>query len=226
MTRQILTTVFCLSLLAGFGCGEALDEPESEQEGLQAGQQPPDGDSAGESTGDRTDRSDGADDAASGEPTTNTDYHAQVIELVNAKRAAGATCGQLGEFPAQPPLHHQPVLEELAMELSLAQATAGDVFHSSSLGASSYQRGVESGYRGEVWGENVSGGDPSPQSVVDGWMSSPSHCSVIMMADVDDVGVGYAFRADAPHGHYWTLTVGQSAELCPIASPWRDDCPS
>ena len=91
-------------------------------------------------------------------------------------------------------------------------ATQNYFSHTSLDGRTLSQRLTNAGYAGAFpWGENIAAGQPTPQAVVDAWMSSPGHCTNIMNGSYRAIGVGYAFRAGSTYGHYWTQDFGELA---------------
>ncbi len=143
-------------------------------------------------------------------PFDSTAFEDQVIALVNARRAAGARCGD-EFFPPVAPLTLDVRLQASARDHS-ADMAAHDYFGHTSLDGRTFDRRIEqAGYAGAYpWGENVAAGQPTPEVVVDGWMSSPGHCENIMSPDYRATGVGYARRSGTTYGHYWTEDFGGS----------------
>jgi uncharacterized protein YkwD len=70
------------------------------------------------------------------------------------------------------------------------------------------------GYVGRTWGENIAKGQQTPEQVVQGWMDSDGHCSNIMNAGFNLIGVGYfAGMGSNPRFNselYWTQNFGAS----------------
>jgi uncharacterized protein YkwD len=73
------------------------------------------------------------------------------------------------------------------------------------LGDDMAERISNTGYSWSYIGENIAQGYTSPESVVQGWMDSDGHCSNIMAADFEEIGVGYMGR-----DNYWTQDFGTS----------------
>ena len=144
-----------------------------------------------------------------GEPTTspNAAFEDEVLVHVNARRAAGALCGNQN-FPPVPPLTMQPQLRLAAQLHSQDMAAQSYMDHVSKDGRTFDQRIRAAGYTGSSIAENVAAGYESPTGVVQGWMESPGHCVNIMGAAYRSIGVGYGFDADSKFGHYWTQTFG------------------
>jgi uncharacterized protein YkwD len=150
--------------------------------------------------------------ASCNRPTHNAEYEQEVLDLVNRQRARGATCGKLGEFPPVPALAMNQKLREAARTHSLWMGR-NRVSHVSSggpIGDTPDQRMERAGYQSwRALGENVAAGQTSPAEVVEGWMSSESHCSNIMNPDFTEVGIGYAY-AEGTYWTYWTQDFGAS----------------
>lgn len=54
----------------------------------------------------------------------------------------------------------------------------------------------------EVWGENIAGGQNTPEAVHHAWMNSPSHRGNILYAGYSKIGVGY-YTDPADGMTYW-----------------------
>jgi uncharacterized protein YkwD len=134
----------------------------------------------------------------------------QLLVLINQRRAAGATCGATA-YPPVGPLTMNANLRTAAQNHSLDMATQNYFSHTSLDGRTFDQRIRNAGYTGAFpLGENIAGGQSTPQAVVDGWMGSPGHCAIIMNGAFHATGVGYAFNSSATYRHYWTQTFGGS----------------
>ena len=136
--------------------------------------------------------------------TSNAPFEDQVLVLVNQRRTAGATCGGAPYAPVAP-LTMNGTLRTAARLHSQDMAAQNYFSHTSLDGRTFSQRMTNAGYAGAFpWGENIASGQPTPQAVVDAWMSSPGHCTNIMNGSYRSIGVGYGFRAGSTYGHYWT----------------------
>ena len=142
--------------------------------------------------------------------TSNATFEDQVLVLVNQRRAAGATCGGAPYAPVAP-LTMNGTLRTAARLHSQDMAAQNYFSHTSLDGRTFSQRMTNAGYAGAFpWGENIASGQPTPQAVVDAWMSSPGHCTNIMNGSYRAIGVGYGFRAGSTYGHYWTQDFGEA----------------
>lgn len=134
---------------------------------------------------------------------------ARVVELVNQRRALGATCGTQVFAPVGP-LRAETRLILAARAHSRDMAHRRFFSHFNLEGQSSFDRIEAMGYRSRASGENISAGRSTPEAVVEGWMSSPGHCANIMSPNFTEIGVGY-FPASDQFGHYWTQNFGRPA---------------
>ena len=131
--------------------------------------------------------------------TTLADVESLVIDLVNIEREA----------------HNLPPFQ-ISQELTLAAR-----LHSQDMGANNYfnhtsldgrafnERIFDAGYDYATCGENIAGGQPSPEAVVAAWMNSPGHRANILSPEYCDIGVGYAAIAGSDFHHYWTQDFGR-----------------
>ena len=64
-------------------------------------------------------------------------------------------------------------------------------------------RATRAGYQWRVVGENIAGGQSTPEQVVAEWVRSPRHCGNLMSADYSEMGVAYAVEPQSAVGIYW-----------------------
>ena len=135
------------------------------------------------------------------------DFESDVIDLVNLEREAQG-------------------LHPLSYDHQLAAAARG---HSEDMGAQNYfshtsldgrtvpDRITAAGYSYNTYGENIAGGQPTPEDVIDAWMSSSGHRANILNSNFCDIGVGYIYQADSTYRHYWTQNFGRRSgtSSCP-----------
>jgi uncharacterized protein YkwD len=93
------------------------------------------------------------------------------------------------------------------------------------------QRACAAGFAPYCWGrcwiyETIGGGYPTPEAVVDGWMSSPGHAAVLLDGTLREIGVGHA--SGGSWGNYWTADFGSQPDLLPVFinydDPEADSC--
>jgi uncharacterized protein YkwD len=136
-------------------------------------------------------------------------FASEALSLVNAHRAAGASCGSQGSFAATTPLAWQDTLSQAALRHSDDMVANNFFSHTGSDGSNAGQRATAAGYAWSTWGENIAAGQPTVSSVVAAWMASDGHCANLMNARFRDIGLacvsggaGNAYRS------YWTMALG------------------
>ena len=134
-------------------------------------------------------------------------FECKVLEIVNQHRAQGATCG--GSAQAQVgPLKMHPILRSTARAHADDMATQGYFAHQSLDGRSPFDRMSDAGYDFKTAGENIAAGSATPEGAMDQWMNSPGHCTNIMKAGFEDLGVGYVEKPGTKYTHYWVQNFG------------------
>jgi len=133
------------------------------------------------------------------------------MALVNAARAAGASCGSSGNFAATTPLAWNAPLTQAALVHSDDMASGNFFSHTGSDGSSAGDRATAAGYVWSTWGENIAAGQTTVREVMQGWMASPGHCANIMTPRFRDIGVAcVSGTASNTFRTYWTMTLGAS----------------
>ncbi|MDI1483975.1 CAP domain-containing protein [Polyangium sp. y55x31] len=135
-----------------------------------------------------------------------SDYEAQVLTLVNQKRAAGASCGGVA-YPPAPALTLDERLRCAARKHSKDMGVKNFFSHTGSNGSTPWQRINSAGYTYKTAAENIAAGYASPTAVVNGWMTSTGHCKNIMNAKLKQLGVGY-YEGTTGYKKYWTQDFG------------------
>lgn len=121
---------------------------------------------------------------------TATALEAQIVTLVNQRRAAGATCGGQN-MPPVPALTADPALRCAARVHTKDMADRNYFDHQNPDGDSPWDRMEMAGYMWSNAGENIAGGGATAESTMEQWMSSSGHCSNIMSGDYVHIGVGH-----------------------------------
>ncbi|MEU7745122.1 CAP domain-containing protein [Nonomuraea sp. NPDC049158] len=117
----------------------------------------------------------------------------EVLRLTNAERAKGGC----------KPLKHDAQLHKAAFGHSSDMATKNYFSHTSQDGRSFMDRIRGAGFTGGTgWAENIAMGQPTPASVVTGWMNSAGHKANIMNCKYNLIGVGAAKNSKGQI--YWT----------------------
>jgi uncharacterized protein YkwD len=124
---------------------------------------------------------------------------AQVLRLVNQQRAS-AGCR---------PLTSNSILLAVARAHSRDMAVHGYFDHNSQDGRTPFDRMRAAGYRGNLMGENIAAGQPTPAAVMDAWMHSPGHRANILNCGFKAIGIGLYRLASSPFRVYWTQDFGE-----------------
>jgi uncharacterized protein YkwD len=67
-----------------------------------------------------------------------------------------------------------------------------------------------------VAGENIAGGQNTPQQVMAEWMESPGHKANILSEDFWEIGVGYYYMQGSQFGEYWVQEFGARLNRYPL----------
>ena len=131
----------------------------------------------------------------------------QVLDLVNAARAAPRRCGDR-ELVAAAPLSLSSELTAAATRHARDMALHASFDHRGSDGSQSSERVTESGYRWRSTGENIAAGQRTPEAVVAAWLESPEHCANLMGGHFSDMGVAFGLAPASVPDIYWTQVFG------------------
>ncbi len=87
------------------------------------------------------------------------------------------------------------------------------------------QRACAAGYAPYCWGgcwiyEAIGVGYPTPEAVVDAWMSSPSHAAILLDSTLREIGVGHV--SGGSWGNYWTADFGSQPDVLPVFINYDD----
>jgi uncharacterized protein YkwD len=128
----------------------------------------------------------------------------QILDIVNAARAAGRRCGAK-YFPPTAPLTLDGRLASAALVHSRDMARNNRFDHRGQDGSTPALRVERAGYREHrIVGENIAAGAMTPLEAAEGWLASPAHCENIMDGRFTQIGIGYAASGNAAAGMYWT----------------------
>jgi uncharacterized protein YkwD len=128
----------------------------------------------------------------------------QILDLVNAARAAGRRCGAKYFAPVAP-LALNARLTSAALAHSREMANTALFDHRGPDGSTPADRIRRAGYGGfSIVGENIAAGAMTPAEVTQGWFASPAHCENIMDGRFTQIGIAYGANLDTAAGVYWT----------------------
>lgn len=132
-----------------------------------------------------------------------------MLEAVNARRRAGATCGSKGSFAPTTDLAWNAAITQAAVAHSDDMVSNNYFDHNGKDGSNPGDRMTAAGYTWRGWGENIAAGQSTVASVVDGWMKSDGHCANLMNPGYKDIGVAcVAGTSSNPYRTYWTQDFG------------------
>ena len=131
----------------------------------------------------------------------------RVLDLVNRTRETRRNCGNKA-FNAARPVRWNDSLAEASRLHSEDMARFNFLSHSSRDGSTPAQRVERTGYRYRITGENIAGGQLTPEDVVAGWTNSPKHCANLMNPVFTEMGVAFAVDRRSRMGVYWTQEFG------------------
>jgi uncharacterized protein YkwD len=128
----------------------------------------------------------------------------QILDLVNAARAAGRRCGAQ-YFAPVPALQMNPALTNAALDHSRDMARYGGFDHRGHDGSTPALRVQRAGYGSyRIVGENIAAGAMTPLEVTQGWLASPPHCENLMDPRFAEVGMAFAVNPASTEVVYWT----------------------
>jgi uncharacterized protein YkwD len=133
-----------------------------------------------------------------------------MLGLVNAKRAAGTTCGGVAYAPV-PALSLNGALTRAADGHATDMATNNYFSHDTLGGLDPAARILAAGYNILYWAENIAAGQPTPASVISTWFNSAGHCVNFMSGNVTQIGFGEAENAASTYKIYWVADLGRPA---------------
>jgi uncharacterized protein YkwD len=141
------------------------------------------------------------------DPGSAREVSARALQLVNAARAKPRRCGKT-PFGAAPPLALAPLLERAALAHAKDMAKHNLFEHIGSDGSRPADRVTRVGYKWRSVGENIAAGSADVETVVQGWLESPGHCSNIMGAQYKEMGIAFVVDTKSEADIYWAQVFG------------------
>jgi len=126
----------------------------------------------------------------------------RVLELINEARLQARRCGRK-KFRATTRLRHAAALDEAARTHARDMAAHSLLGHEGSDESMPAERATRAGYSWASVAENVAGGQPTAEEVVNTWLASPGHCANLMDPRYTESGVARATDTDSKHVVYW-----------------------
>jgi len=129
----------------------------------------------------------------------------EILEELKAVRAEPRYCGRKRFRPVKPLRWNRKLFE--AAEKHAREMSRNDrLSHRGRDGRKAGNRITRAGYDWEVYGENIAQGQRTVGEVMRSWLDSPEHCSIIMEADFDEVGVACA-SSGGGGSPYWAMVL-------------------
>lgn len=147
--------------------------------------------------------------AVTGDCSQLNSFFSELLALTNqARQDAGVG-----------PLRFSYQLGQAAQNHTQAMGTQNFFSHTGKDNSTFVSRIAATGYQYTAVGENLAAGQPTPQSVVQNWLNSPSHKANLLAADFTEVGFGlYNATGSSDFGLYWAQELGK-----PSGSPTRSE---
>ncbi len=136
----------------------------------------------------------------------------RVTEETNTVRSTPTDCDTEGFFQAAGPLTLNAELSKAAQAHADDMAAHSFLEHAGSDGSTFDERIRRTDFEGQPLGENIAGGQRSPEEVVAKWVDSDGHCANLMNPEATKIGVGYATSDHpGPDGFptYWVQEFGK-----------------
>lgn len=135
---------------------------------------------------------------SAGEPGVTSDWRVRMLSYVNALRAdAGA-----------PPVRLCENLRTSAQRYARTMARSGTVDHIGPDGSTSGERMAAAGYRADIAGETLAGGQDTVVQVMRAWRASPTHYAAMTDPRLRHVGFGHASSDSTRYDEYWVQHFG------------------
>lgn len=117
-----------------------------------------------------------------------------------------------------PPLTYSYELTVAAQRHSDDMGLYGYTGHTGSDDSRPENRQVQAGYTGFYAGEATFWGYDQVTAVVEFWVNSPPHRTMILNPQATDVGVGYTYNPNSPSVWYWVAEFGSTTPPVPLAT--------
>jgi hypothetical protein len=132
------------------------------------------------------------------------EHERRMVEAINAARGGRGL----------PALAWAAELGAAARRHAADLAAHPGLMHDGSDGSTIDSRMRDAGYQPLVWREVVGWGFRGDVgAMLDWWLASPGHVSIVLDGDVREMGVGYVHAPETNWGHYWCVDFGRRAEM-------------
>jgi uncharacterized protein YkwD len=131
-------------------------------------------------------------------------FQTDMLSAINKARAVARSCGAEAK-PAVAAIAWNNLLFNAAAAHSKDMADRNFFDHDTPEGINPFQRMQNAGYKLSAGGETIAAGQNGIASVMDAWLKSPGHCSIIMSADYKEVGASCVKNTSGTP--YWTMDI-------------------
>ena len=135
----------------------------------------------------------------------------ELLVALNAARAQARYCGA-DFYEAVAPVTWNCKLEAAGLSHSTDMGDNNFFSHTGSNGLRVGSRATQAGYHWNMVGENIAAGFYTVDSVMQGWLDSPSHCSAIMSGSYEEGAVAVYIADNADYEVYWTMVLGHPVQ--------------
>lgn len=135
----------------------------------------------------------------------------ELLAALNVARAESRYCGA-DYYEAVGPVTWNCKLEAAGLTHSTDMGDNNFFSHTGSNGLRVGNRATQAGYSWNMVGENIAAGFYTVDSVMQGWLDSPSHCSAIMNGYYEEGAVAVYIADNADYEVYWTMVLGHPVQ--------------
>ena len=128
----------------------------------------------------------------------NRAFELEVLRLINAERAKVGLSA----------LVEDKSLTVAARCHAIDMAVNDFLSHTGSNGSKPGERVIAAGYSGNYAGEIAGKGFTAPQEMVDSWMSSPPHRTILLSSTATEFGAGYGYNSAFDWSSRWAVDLG------------------
>ena len=132
-----------------------------------------------------------------------------VLALANAWRQEARQCGGQA-WAAAPALRWNEALQQSAQRFATELAARGELSHQGISSPTLRERVRETGYALRAVGENLAAGPLGLDEVFSLWTSSEAHCSNLMRADFEELGLA-CVTGSGRYERFWVLHLAAPA---------------
>lgn len=136
-----------------------------------------------------------------------SDLDTELMEALNQARAQARNCGDTF-YEAVGSVTWNCQLEEAALYHSKDMGDNNFFSHTGSNGLRIGSRVTATEYSWSMVGENIAAGFYTVDTVMAGWLASPSHCATIMNPSYQESATVAYIANDADYEVYWTMVLG------------------